>query len=92
MRFLIGDAFLKVTGVTSSLRGDEDEGDTEDENALPFSMLTLTAGDSSTTLHWQAPTKLGDQSRTEQCPTLLLRYLRTRDLARINTITMTQAL
>jgi hypothetical protein len=51
MRFLIGDAFLKVTGVTSSLRGDEDEGDTEDENALPFSIVTLAAGDASTTIH-----------------------------------------
>jgi hypothetical protein len=45
IRFLIGDAFLKVTGVTSSLRADEDEGDTEDENALPFSIVTLTVGD-----------------------------------------------
>jgi len=51
MRFLIDDAFLKVTGVTSSLRGDEDESDTEDENALPFSIVTLTVGDASTTLH-----------------------------------------
>lgn len=48
MRFLIGDTFLKVTGVTSPLRGDEDEGDTEDENALPFSIVTLTVGDQST--------------------------------------------
>jgi hypothetical protein len=45
MRFLIGDAFLKITGVTTSLRGDEDEGDTEEENALPFSIVTLTVGD-----------------------------------------------
>jgi hypothetical protein len=42
--FFIGDVFLKMTGVTSSLRGDEDEGDAEEENALPFSIVALTAG------------------------------------------------
>jgi hypothetical protein len=41
--FFIGEAFLKITGVISSLRGDEDEGDVEYENALPFSIVVLTA-------------------------------------------------
>jgi hypothetical protein len=36
--------FLKMTGVTSSLRGDEDEGDVEAENLLPFSIVALKAG------------------------------------------------
>lgn len=33
-----------MTGVTTSLRGDDDEGDVEDENPLLFSIATLKAG------------------------------------------------
>jgi hypothetical protein len=36
--------FLKMTGGTSSLCGDNEEGDVEEENALPFSIVALKPG------------------------------------------------